>query len=317
MKERRIAAARAALILSGAMLAALPACSPTAEVTEPPTAVAVTVVVTATNTPAPEIVVVSPTTGPTVAPPVTATPLPTSTEEPATATPVPTETPTPLPTVPPAPTQPPAPTAPPAPPTLSPNPTFGANLLPNPSFEEGHYNQNGIPDLQVPNKWRMEWDTGNTGFGSAAWDVYVQPETRVMSTANLPPAEHPLYIADGSSTLKLYKDGGALNARLVTDVQLEPGTYVLEVTFYTDIFEKFENNAKVPPGDPNAAEIRLLVTDAGTGWLSHPYLQKSTYTTQFSLTEAKKVTVGVGVRGRYAIANNGWFIDNLKLRKAQ
>ena len=29
------------------------------------------------------------------------------------------------------------------------------------------------------------------------------------------------------------------------------------------------------------------------------------------------MTVGVGFRGRYAIANNGWFVDNLSLRQLQ
>ena len=33
----------------------------------------------------------------------------------------------------------------------------GPNLLTNPGFEEGHYNQDGIAEITVPNGWRMHW----------------------------------------------------------------------------------------------------------------------------------------------------------------
>ena len=124
---------------------------------------------------------------------------PTATNPPSTATSPPAPTSPPASTLEAEQTSPPAPPAP-AEPTLPAEPVLGVNLLPNPSFEEGHYNQNGVPELQLPNKWRLEWDEGPTGLGNEAWDYFVRPEVRVLSTAFLPPEEHPLYIYNGQHT---------------------------------------------------------------------------------------------------------------------
>jgi hypothetical protein len=272
--------------------------------TEPPT-LAATATAAATATVAP-----SPTAQPTDTPAASPTAQATATEEPS-PTPSPTNTRPPATA---APTRPPA-TA--APPTLSPNPTLGQNLLPNPSFEEGHFNQNGIPELQLPNGWRLDYQEGPTGFGNQAWDVFVRPETRVLSTAFLPPEEHGLYIFDGSQTVKIFKGAGAVSARLMTDVSLQPGTYVLEANFYSDVFESFSDGHKNPPGDPNAGEAMLFAGVTGTGYVGNNYLNRNNLRHTFTVATAQTMTVGVGFRGRYAIANNGWFVDNLSLRQLQ
>lgn len=275
----------------------------------------------ATDTPEPTA-----TTEPTQPPPDTATPRPTRTSPPATATPeesptpegTPTETPSPEPS--PTNTRPPAtagPTRTSAPPTLPPNPTLGQNLLPNASFEEGHFNQNGIPELQLPNGWRLDYQEGATGFGGQAWDVYVRPETRVLSSAFLPPEEHGLYIFDGAQTVKIFKGQGAVSTRLMTDLTLQPGTYVLEANFFSDVFESYSNGSKNPPGDPHAGEAMLFAGGTGTGWIGNSYLARNTLTHTFTINSAQTITVGVGFRGRFAIANNGWFVDNLSLRQLQ
>lgn len=280
-----------------------------------------TVAATATLEAEPE----TPTGAPTLPPPPTTTPLPTSTLVLATATPAatPTEiatvTTTVSPTSPPQPTRPPttrppAATQPPAPAGPVDPATLGANVLPNPSFEEGHYDQDG---MQMPNGWRIEYDQGNTGFGTQVWDVYIRPEARVLSTAFLPAAEHSIYIFDGSHTVKVFKDGGAISVRLVTDVNLQPGTYVLEVQFFSDLFEAYENDQKIPPGDASAGETRLIAGSSGTNWQGQNYLQKNVVNYTFTLNSAQTIAVGVGLRGRYAIANNGWFLDNFSLRRVQ
>lgn len=277
----------------------------------------------ATWTPVPQIVQPEAEEPATLPPPATSTPFPTATPLPATNTPeatdtpTPTETPLPTDTPTPAPTQPPRPTSPPAPPTVPPNAEPGPNILPNPSFEEGHYNQNGIAELQLPNGWRVEYREDATGFGNQAWDVYVRPEIRVLSQAFLPPEEHPLYIFDGGHTVKLFKGTGAISARLVTDVTLEPGTYVLEANFFSDVFERFEDRRKIPPQDPSAGEASLSAGTGGTGWIGNQYLQRNQLTHTFTVNETQTIPVGVGFRGRYAIANNGWFVDNLSLRRLQ
>ena len=278
----------------------------------------------ATWTPLPIIVPPTHTLAPTLPPPPTptlapsATPLPASPTAEVSPTPEATATAVP-PTTAPTSAAPAATRVPPtaAAPTLSPNPTLGENILPNGSFEEGFTNQNGIAELHAPNGWRIEFQEGATGFGSNAWDVYVRPDTRIFPAAFLPPEEHSLYIFDGSTTLKVFREQGALSMRLVTDVELAPGTYVLEANFFSDVFEKYENDQKVAPSDPNAGEASLIAGSGGTGWVANNYLTRNTLKHTFTVTSAQKMTVGVGFRGRYAIANNGWFVDNLSLRQLQ
>lgn len=298
-----------------------PTAEPTvvAEATEAePTPLPPTPTPAATSTPEP-----TPTPPATPTPPPSATPRPASPTPEASATPEETPTETPTDTPPPSPTRPPAtagPTRPPAtaaPPTLSPNPTLGNNLLPNPSFEEGHFLQNNVAELQLPNGWRVDYQEGPTGFGGQVWDVYVRPETRVLSTDFLPAAEHGLFIFDGSHTVKIFKDSGAVSVRLMTDVDLQPGTYVMESNFYADVFEDFANGQKIAPRDPSAAEAMVFAGSTGTGWVPNNYLTRNTLKHTFTIDTAQRITVGVGFRGRYAIQNNGWFVDNLSLRQLQ
>jgi hypothetical protein len=215
------------------------------------------------------------------------------------------------------PTSPPATAQPTAVPTISSNPVLGGNILPNGSFEEGHYNQNGIPELQLPNGWVFEWDEGATGFGSASWDVYVRPETRVLSKQFLPEYEHSLYIYEGNHTVKMFKGSGAISCRLMTDVSLEPGTYVFEVNVFPDVVMGYSDGQKIWADDPAAAEVRFIVTGGGTGWFFPAFGQRNTFTHTFTVTEAQTVRVGVGLRGRYALPNNGFFLDAWSLKKVE
>lgn len=208
----------------------------------------------------------------------------------------------------------PAPTSPSPAPTPAPVPS-GANWLPNPSFEEGWYNQNGIPELQLPVHWTLEWDEGDNPFGSEPWSDFVRPETRVLSTAFLPAREHPLYIYDGSYTVKIFKGNGALSTRLMTAVTLTPGTYVFTVNVFPDLVHTYENGQKVWAPDPYSGEVRFIVANGGSNWLLPTFGQKNTLTHTFSVTSAQTIRVGVALRGRYALVNNGWFVDDWSLVK--
>ena len=171
--------------------------------------------------------------------------------------------------------------------------------------------------MQLPEGWRADFQESPTGFGGQTWDVYVRPEIRVLSMAALPPQEHSLYIFDGSQTVKIFKDTGAVSARLMTDVDLQPGTYVLEVPFFADVFESISNGQKFAPSDPNSGEAMLFAGNTGTGWIANTYNTRNVLKHTFTLDTAQRITVGVGFRGRYAIQNNGWFVDNLSLRRWQ
>ena len=312
----------ATLILTGATACRSEEPAPTAE----PTIIAAATESIATTLPTPTLaptVEATATVPPTESPPASPTTRPPTATPDATATPeetpteVATDTPTAAPTLPPAtagPTRPPA-TA--MPPTLPPDPVLGENLLPNPSFEGGHYLQNNVAELQLPEGWRADYQESPTGFGGQTWDIYVRPEIRVLSMAALPPQEHSLYIFDGSQTVKIFKDTGAVSARLMTDVDLQPGTYVLEVPFFADVFESISNGQKFAPSDPNSGEAMLFAGNTGTGWIANTYNTRNVLKHTFTLDTAQRITVGAGFRGRYAIQNNGWFVDNVSLRRWQ
>ena len=63
----------------------------------------------------------------------------------------------------------------------------GPNLLENPGFEAGHYNQDGIAQITVPNGWRMYWSNDELIFGGE-W-VTTRPETIVWNIKGSPPGE--------------------------------------------------------------------------------------------------------------------------------
>ncbi len=216
--------------------------------------------------------------------------------------------PAPNPTAP-VPTQP-----PPVSTTPAPVPT-GGNLLPNPSFEAGWYNQNGIPELQLPVQWLFEWDEGDNPFGSEPWSDFVRPETRVLSSAFLPVAEQPLFIYDGSHTIKIFKGSGAISFRLMTDVTLNPGTYRFTMNVFPDLVHTYENGQKVWAPDPYSGEVRFIVGSGGSGWLLPTFGQKNTLNHTFTINSPQTIRVGVAMRGRYALVNNGWFMDDWSLVK--
>lgn len=280
-----------------------------------------TIAETPTERPTQTPIVETSTPVPTVPPPPTNTPVPTVTPA-DTETPIPpTDTPEPTPTeVPPTATSVPVqpqPTAPPAQPTVPPEPVFGGNLLVNGSFEEGWYNLNGIPELQLPNGWGYEWDVGPTGFGTESWDNWVRPETRVLPDSQLPSHERPLFIRDGIFTLKMFKGNGAISYRLVQDIPLQPGTYVFQINVFPDLVAGYDNGNKVYAGAPDSGEVRFITPDGGTGWILPAFGRWNTFEHIFTINDAQTVRVGAGIRGRYALTNNGWFIDQWSLRRIE
>lgn len=209
------------------------------------------------------------------------------------------------------------PPAPPPPsPTIVPPPT-GANLFNNGSFEGGWYHPGNLPELQIPNGWLFEWDEGPTGFGSAPWDVWLRPEVRVLPAAQLPPHEQNLFIFDGNQTVKAFKGNGAISYRLLQDVTLTPGTYRFVANVYPDLVLEYVNGQKVRPSDPMAGEVRFIVGGGGSGWQMVTFGQKNTLAHTFTINQTQTVRLGLGVRGRYALNNNGWFLDAWSLVRIQ
>ena len=242
----------------------------------------------------------SPTSGsmPTFTPRPSNTPFapftPTSTE-----TPVPSDTPESTPTMTPSATTPPVSTE---------------NLLPNASFEEGWYHQDGIPELQLPNSWQLQWDEGSNWLDSDPWNVFVRPETRVLTSDFLPADERDLFIWDGNQTVKIFKREGSLSFRLTTMVVLDPGSYLFTIRVFPDMVDDYtDSGAKIWAPDPLSAQIRFMMDPPSAEWHFPTFGQKNELQYAFHVDERKAVRIGAHFLSRWAIVNNGWFMDDWSL----
>jgi hypothetical protein len=86
---------------------------------------------------------------------------------------------------------------------------------------------------------------------------------------------------------------------------------------FADVVEKWENRQKVWPADPTAAEFRFIVGDGGTNWTRQNFGQINVHNWTFTIDQPQTIKVGIWLRGKYAIGNNGWFIDDLSLRRIE
>ncbi|MFZ1397573.1 MAG: hypothetical protein WAS33_11770 [Candidatus Promineifilaceae bacterium] len=194
-------------------------------------------------------------------------------------------------------------------------PSLGPNLLANGSFEQGWYHIDNIPELQIPNGWQFSYAKGSNTLDPDPWNVWVRPETRVLSSAFLPPEEHALFIWDGNQTVKVFKGFGAIQFELTTNVTLQPGTYVLVINVFPDLVVGYDNGQKIWAPDPLSGEVKLIAGNGTTGWLLPQFGQKNRFQTTFTVASPQTVKIGAAMRGRWAIENNGWFLDDWGLYK--
>ena len=193
------------------------------------------------------------------------------------------------------------------------SPPSEENQLPNPSFEEGWYHPNGIPELQVPEGWQFAYEEGENPLDPAKWNRWVPPELRVLPSTFLPAHEHELFIWDGDQTVKVFKGSGSISFELTTAVTLTPGTYKLTINLFPDLYTGFSNGQKVWATHPYSGEVKLIAGNGTTDWLLPAFGEQNSFSTTFTITQTETVTVGAAMRGRWAIANNGWFMDDWSL----
>lgn len=185
-----------------------------------------------------------------------------------------------------------------------------ANLLNNPSFEGGWYHPNGIPELQIPDQWTFYYEEGDNPFSADPWNAWVRPEVRVLSKEFLPPEEHDLFIWDGEQTMKVFKGYGSISFRMETAVDLQPGNYIFEIHVYPDLVVDYQNGQKVFATDPTTGDVMLEADGQSTGWLTPAFGQKNQIQLPFTVDSVGNVTIKASFRGRWAIRNNGWFMDD-------
>jgi murein DD-endopeptidase MepM/ murein hydrolase activator NlpD len=209
----------------------------------------------------------------------------------------------------------PAPVAPPAADPAPAAPPTSGNLFPNASFE-GDWHFYLYNELQVPDGWQVVTDEGPVTVTDEPDDRFFRPEIRVVSTAALPPNEHPLFIFDGLKTVKAFKGGAPTSFAMFTDVPLQPGSYRMTVSFFPDIVAQYyPGGSREWSTNPLASEMRFIHNGGGTDYEATGAGQKVTRSYEFTLTQPETVRLGAAFRSRYPAANNGFFLDNWKLEK--
>ncbi|MCI0394843.1 MAG: LysM peptidoglycan-binding domain-containing protein [Chloroflexi bacterium] len=206
-------------------------------------------------------------------------------------------------------------TAPPPPAATPAPPAEGANLFPNPSFENGYWNLYNAPELQVPVGWLMEIDEGSNALAPETGLMFIRPESRIAPRTGLPPAEQSLFLWDGEWTLKVFKGGAPVSFRLFTDVYLQPGTYRFEANYFPDLVANYNPGGKVWATQPLAGEVNFIRSGVGANWTPMTVGVKNTMVQTFTVSSAGAVRLGVGFRTRYVLANNGFFIDDWSLQR--
>jgi hypothetical protein len=200
----------------------------------------------------------------------------------------------------------------------------GPNLLKNPGFEEGHYSQDGIAEITVPNNWRMHWSNNELIFGGE-WPT-ARPETVVWNASGGVPEGEEKFWKDGLYTMKVFKSWTPMWAAMSQDVSgLEVGRkYRLVVPIFVDIFEEYEGGQKVPPERKDTGRVRLGASPVGATWRDEnaiaysgwwtaetidPFYQAyPTFIYDFVATQPD-MTIWIEMASTYPYPNNGFFYD--------
>lgn len=205
----------------------------------------------------------------------------------------------------------------------------GPNLLENPGFENGHYNQDGIPQITVPNGWRMYWSNDEKIFGGE-W-VTTRPETIVWNIKGAPAGEEYFW-KDGAYTMKVFNSWAPMWAAMAQDVEnLQVGRkYRLSVPIYIDVFADYEGGKKIapPPEQRGRAKIRLGAGPVGATWRDETAIGYSGWWTDASVdpfyqaypvfvydftATQPNMTVFIEMASAYPFPNNGFFFDTPSL----
>lgn len=200
----------------------------------------------------------------------------------------------------------------------------GPNLLVNSGFEEGHYNQDGIAEITVPNGWRMHWSNGELIFGGE-WPS-ARPETVVWNAKGGIPEGEEIFWKDGIYTMKVFKSWTPMWAAMSQDVSnLEVGRkYRMVVPIFIDIFEDYEGGKKIIPERKDTGRVRLGASPVGATWRDENAIKYSgwwtaetidpfyqaypTFIYDFVATEPN-MTVWIEMASTYPYPNNGFFFD--------
>jgi LysM repeat protein len=210
----------------------------------------------------------------------------------------------------------------------------GVNLLQNGSFEQGYYKQDGIPELAVPNGWRLHYVDNGAFPGIYPGQTAYRPETVIWHQAQAPEHERPLFWRDGDYTLKVFKPWAPLYSALMQNVGgLQVGSnYTLTAYIFVDVVDHYAGATKVPPANDaehnDDVQLRLGAGRLGaawrdaaaigySGWVNaanrSPFHQSTVVLSHTFRATAAQMSVWIEMMSIAAYSNNGFFVDAVSL----
>ncbi|KKM77403.1 hypothetical protein LCGC14_1370370 [marine sediment metagenome] len=139
----------------------------------------------------------------------------------------------------------------------------------NSSFENGWTDIDG--EIQQPNGWTIwyaEEDTQNP-HDSTPGAVFRKPEMVHVLKHQLPPDEQDLFILDGITTFKMFKDSGSWYGGLSQVVMLDKGKYQFTANIFGDLIKGYDSDGKIWADDPQGRD-GLFSFGIDDHWISEP-----------------------------------------------
>jgi murein DD-endopeptidase MepM/ murein hydrolase activator NlpD len=198
---------------------------------------------------------------------------------------------------------------PPLPPVDPPAPPTGANMLRNPSFEDGWKDTTIFPGHE-PAGWSVRYNYGDD-YPNPYGQPYKNGEAVKKHRGMLPANEQNMFVWDGEWTYKIF--GGGTKAfwfQMDQSLDLPAGTYRATIPVWVDHYHW--NGGKDYNVDPNQAQVRLAIDGKEVdGFVSLPAGGKRTYSTDF-WWHGGRANFEIHLRSNWDISGNFW-LDGLSL----
>jgi hypothetical protein len=206
------------------------------------------------------------------------------------------------------------------------------NLLTNPGFDQGHYHQDDVAELVVPDGWYLYYIDNDTFPGCGNPPAF-RPESVVWNVKDAPEWEQDLYFLSGEYCLKVFKAQAPVYFALTQAVSgLTPGaSYRFTAQVYPDIVTDYRDGQKIRPGDIWHAEARVGWSDPDTPWpraedgdvnwakwfnVQNQNFQFGVYNEiwqEFRAPPSGEVRVWLECKAKWGDAENNWFMDAFSL----
>lgn len=132
-----------------------------------------------------------------------------------------------------------------------------ANILKNPSFEDGWQNSPTYSTTQNPKHWLVTWNMGTLYNNPHSGQPYQLGECVHKRRDMLPTTEQSVFVWDGQWTLKVFAGNKPFWAKMEQAIPLPAGSYRLSLPVWTDCYRWAGH--KDYNVEPYSAEYRVTV----------------------------------------------------------